>query len=85
MSIQCDSAHHFNYEVNFPIVINGDKYPILKTTIKRGTPYVQVIPFKREKWNMVITPRDTRKDALGFGTSFINNYKNRFWNKKSWK
>jgi len=53
--------------------------------LKRGSPYVQVIPFKREKWNMVITPRDTRNDALGYRTSFLNNYKNRFWNKKSWK
>ena len=40
----------FNTEINFPIVINGDKYPTLKTTLKIGTPYVQIIPFKRDNW-----------------------------------
>ena len=44
----------YNLEINFPIVFNGDKYESLKTTIKRGTPYVQVIPFKRDSWKMSI-------------------------------
>jgi hypothetical protein len=72
----------FTDRVNFPIVWKNVKDNYF---LKRGSPYVQVIPFKREKWNMVITPKDTRNDALGYRTSFINNYKNRFWNKKSWK
>ena len=38
----------FPSEINFPIIINGDKYPVLETTIKKGTPYVQIIPFKRD-------------------------------------
>jgi hypothetical protein len=42
----------FPNEINFPIVINGDKYPTLDTVLKKGTPYVQVIPFKRDKWKM---------------------------------
>ena len=36
----------FNQEVNFPFVINGDKYSSLDTIIKKGTPCVQIIPFK---------------------------------------
>jgi len=51
----------FSLEINFPIVLNGDKYPVIKTTIKKGTPYVQVIPFKREKWKMKITTTDNEK------------------------
>ena len=39
----------FISEINFPIIINGDKYPILDTVIESGTPLAQVIPFKREK------------------------------------
>jgi hypothetical protein len=78
----------FNYEVNFPIVINGDKYPILKTTIKRGTPYVQVIPFKRDSWKMKIKKIDDKiykKNRFLQQINILNNYKIRWWNKKSWK
>ena len=40
----------FQTEINFPFLVNTDKYPSLETTIQRGTPYVQVIPFKRDEW-----------------------------------
>jgi len=78
----------FNIEINFPIIVNGDKYPTLKTTIKRGTPYCQVIPFKRDKWKMKIDPisKETKKTNMFFLKKlFINNYKEHFWKKKSWK
>ena len=78
----------FNSEVNFPIIINGDKYPILETTIKKGTPYVQVIPFKRESWKMKIEqgqPTTQKRNRFMQTYHIINNYKNIFWNKKSWK
>ena len=34
------------------MIVNGDKYPSLDTTLKKGTPYVQIIPFKEKigKW-----------------------------------
>ncbi len=44
----------WDLEINFPFVLNGDKYETLETVIKRGTPYVQVIPFKRDSWEMKI-------------------------------
>lgn len=75
-------------EINFPIVINGDKYPILETTIKKGTPYVQIIPFKRESWKMKLEPRkqkDIQENNLFYQLKILNNYKDKFWNKKSWK
>jgi len=75
-------------EVNFPIVINGDKYPILETTIKKGTPYVQIIPFKRESWKMKLKPgkqKDIQKHNLLYQLTLLNNYKDKYWNKKSWK
>jgi hypothetical protein len=78
----------FPNEINFPIVVNGDKYPILETLIKKGTPYVQVIPFKRENWKMKITPRkqlEIQNSRLFYGMKLLNIYKERYWNKKSWK
>jgi hypothetical protein len=78
----------FPNEVNFPIVINGDKYPVLETTIKKGTPYVQIIPFKRDSWKMLIKSRkqkDVQTSQIFYGLTIINRYKDKYWNKKSWK
>lgn len=78
----------FPNEINFPIVINGDKYPILETTIKKGTPYVQIIPFKRDSWKMMIKPRkqkEIQNSRLFYGLKLLNIYKDKYWNKKSWK
>jgi hypothetical protein len=78
----------FPNEINFPIIINGDKYPILETTIKKGTPYVQIIPFKRDSWKMNIKQRkqkEIQNSRLFYGLKLLNIYKDRYWNKKSWK
>jgi len=78
----------FPNEINFPIVINGDKYPILEDTIKKGTPYVQVIPFKRDNWKMTISPRkqkEIQNSRLFYGLTLLNIYKDKYWNKKLWK
>jgi len=75
-------------EINFPIVINGEKYPVLETTIKKGTPYVQIIPFKRDSWKMSLKPRtekEIKNSRLFYGLKLINIYKDKYWNKKSWK
>lgn len=81
-----DTDTYENY-INFPIIINGDKYPTLMTTFKAGTPYVQVIPFKRDNWKMEIhnLEKDERWNRLGIVRKFLHNYKTRYWNKKSWK
>tara|TARA_R110000823_G_scaffold304891_1_gene426679 strand:- start:1586 stop:2338 length:753 start_codon:yes stop_codon:yes gene_type:complete len=78
----------FNMEINFPIVINGDKYPSQELFIKKGTPYVQVIPFKRDDWKMKVTSFKSKKslmDKTFFGLTFWNRYRNKFWSKKTWK
>ena len=76
----------FPKEVNFPIIINGDKYPNLSTTIERGTPYVQVIPFKRDNWKMKITSYKDSKIEEFFlvNKSLINSYRKYFWKRKKW-
>jgi hypothetical protein len=78
----------FPNEMNFPIVINGDKYPVLETTIKKGTPFVQVIPFKRDSWKMKTTPRkqkEIQNSRIFYELRLINNYKTKNWAKKTWK
>jgi hypothetical protein len=78
----------FPNEINFPIIINGDKYPVLETTIKKGTPYIQIIPFKRDSWKMTVKPRkqkEIQNSRLFYGLKILNIYKDKYWNKKSWK
>jgi hypothetical protein len=78
----------FPNEINFPIIINGDKYDILEDTIKKGTPYVQVIPFKRECWKMTIssrTQKEIQNSRLFYGLKLLNAYKEKYWNKKLWR
>jgi hypothetical protein len=78
----------FPMEINFPMTINGDKYPVLTTVIKKGTPYVQIIPFKRDKWKMKTTSR-LQKEIINtkmfFSSVLIDKYKKKFWSKKSWR
>jgi hypothetical protein len=78
----------FPTEINFPIIINGDKYPVLEDTIKKGTPYVQIIPFKRDNWKMISKPskqKEIQNSRLFYGLKLINIYKDKYWSKKSWK
>jgi hypothetical protein len=78
----------FPNEINFPIIINGDKYPVLETIIKKGTPYVQIIPFKRDSWKMLIKSKkqkEIQNSRVFYGLKILNIYKEKYWNKKSWK
>jgi hypothetical protein len=78
----------FPNEINFPIIINGNKYPVLEDTIKKGTPYVQIIPFKRDSWKMSLKPRkqkEIQNSRLFYGLKILNIYKDKYWNKKLWK
>ena len=49
--VETDSYHH----INFPTVWHTTKDAI----IERGTPFIQVIPFKRSKWKSQISLMDT--------------------------
>jgi len=77
----------YDLHINFPIVLNGDKYDVLKTTIKVNTPVAQVFPFKRENWKMEIQNRKEKHRWSFFKLQqrLLHKYKNAFWQKKSWK
>jgi hypothetical protein len=77
----------YEREINFPFVINGDKYNSLDTIIERGTPYVHILPFKRDNWKMKIKKKTTEeimKKSVFYYLDLINIYKKNFWNKVSW-
>ena len=78
----------FNIPINFPIVLNGDKYPTQELFIKKGTPYVQVIPFKRDNWKMECVPtseKQIKKNRIFYNLTLFNRYKNKFWKRKTCK
>jgi hypothetical protein len=78
-------------EINFPIILNNEKYSgEYDFIIKKGTPFAQCIPFKREDWTMEIEP--VKKNLLSLFNSaiilhsaFINTYRDKWWVKKIWK
>ena len=78
----------FAAEINFPFVINTDKYPTLETVIERGTPYVQIFPFKRDDWKMDIKFENrfscSHQNPLYVFKKLIHNYKTFIWSKKKW-
>jgi hypothetical protein len=56
-----------------------------KGIIHRGTPMLQVIPFKREDWDMEIVEPDSRnyhKNIQKLGSVFSQPYKKLFWQRK---
>jgi hypothetical protein len=61
-----------------------------KGIIKQGTPFVQLIPIKRESWEMEIandvdSAEFLLKQRLRVRSSFKHSYKEKFWNKKEYK
>jgi len=65
--------------VNFPFVLNDIKWEGL---IPAGTPIAQVVPFKREDWNMEIGTKSniekTNQVHNLLKTKFFDSYKNQF-------
>lgn len=72
--------------VNFPMVIND---PNFEGLIPKGTPIAQVIPFKREGWQMEIGSVEELKEQHSITqklqTKFFDRYKSMFWSRKEYK
>jgi hypothetical protein len=72
--------------VNFPMVIND---PNFEGLIPQGTPIAQVIPFKREGWQMEIGSIEELKEQYNITqklqTKFFDRYKQMFWTRKEYK
>jgi hypothetical protein len=63
--------------------------PNFEGMIPAGTPFVQVIPFKRESWTSHLgTDKEIKKfefDLSKYKTVFFNKYKRFWWSKKEYK
>jgi len=74
----------FNSPVNFPFVLDD---PLWEGVIPAGTSIAQVIPFKRDSFDMKIGNKkdieQSRKNKKLLNSMFFSSYKNQFWNKKS--
>ena len=79
----------FDRCINFPYIVNGDKYPVIDEVVKEGTPYVQIIPFKRDNWKMTISDvseeklKEVTKDMY-LKEKLLHTYRNIFWRKSTW-
>ena len=71
--VETDSYHH----VNFPSIWHTTKDAI----IERGTPFIQVIPFKRDEWNISVDEmneydiKNDEAEKLELSTKFKNAYR----------
>jgi hypothetical protein len=76
----------YNAPVNFPFVLNDITFEGL---IPAGTPMVQVIPFRREEWEMSIGSNQEitsqNKVTSLLRTRFFDSYKSQFRTVKEYK
>lgn len=72
--------------VNFPFTMNDPKWEGL---IPAGTPMLQVIPIKRDVWEMGFGSEkeltEQNKITAKLRTVFFNSYKRQFWTRKEYK
>jgi len=63
--------------------------PKFEGMIPKGTPFIQVIPFKRESWTSKLGGEKEKKkhtsDLRKFGTVFFDRYKKFWWQRKEYK
>jgi hypothetical protein len=76
----------YSSPVNFPFVIND---PTFEGLIPAGTPIAQVIPFKKDDWNMHKGNQEDlihqARAAKALQSKFFDRYKSMFWTKKEYK
>jgi hypothetical protein len=74
----------FNTAVHFPFFIKEDFVGI----IEKGTPIAQIIPIKREPWEITALkydPKDSYIKKEIFLSTIKRSYKTNFWHKKEYK
>jgi hypothetical protein len=76
----------YTASVNFPFTLNDPKF---EGIIPAGTPIAQVIPFKRENWEMSFGGdkeiNENNKIMIQLQTRFFDRYKNMFRQQKEYK
>jgi hypothetical protein len=81
--VDCDE---YTSPVNFPFMLSDSKF---EGMIPAGTPLAQIIPFKREKWQMEIGGEKERQEIAlitrKLSTRFFDRYKTMFRTIKEYK
>jgi hypothetical protein len=76
---------NYTAPVNFPFVLKDLNF---EGIIPAGTPMVQIIPFKREKWSWIkgtdVEIQKAGEQDRELATRYFHRYKNLFWVKKQW-
>lgn len=84
---------------SLPGVVDTDTHPVavnlpffmkqgFNGIIEKGTPIIQVIPFKRESWKMEVDkslPENLAVTEDSFRTKIMSYYANNFWSRKEYK
>lgn len=71
--------------VHFPFNLKDKKF---EGMLKAGTPIVQVVPFKRESYKMVVKDPDTKlhkKNGMIASSNLFDAYRNNFWTRKEYR
>lgn len=74
----------YNLAIHFPFVLSDRNF---EGVIPKGTPLVQVIPFKRDNWEMECTVFNEEEKINTFNKLHeepFNGYKNNFWEQKKY-
>lgn len=76
----------YSAPVNLPFVVND---PSFEGLIPKGTPIAQVIPFKRDSWNIELGKQKDLAEQSSvvqkLNTKFFDRYKTMFWSRKEYK
>ena len=80
--VDTDTYHN---SVNFPFVLND---PSWEGLIPAGTPLAQIIPFKRESFQMSLKAKNdeaVNKTRAILNSQFFDKYRNHFWSRKEYR
>ena len=76
---------NYSVPINFPFTMND---PTWEGLIPAGTPMVQIIPFKRDKWKNITGGIEDRKNVVKqdslLHTKWFDKYKTLFWEHKNY-
>jgi hypothetical protein len=72
----------YSAPVNFPFVLNNSKF---EGIIAAGTPIAQVIPIKRDVWQMQFGDTIQNRITTRLQSKMFDRYKSLFWHKKEYK
>lgn len=75
----------YNVPIAFPFLFTNFEKEVI---IEKGTPLVQVIPFKKEDWKMSMEPEDEAKIRGQYAkvtSRFKDSYKRAFWRKSKYR